>query len=89
MISYEKQLASESVPNDVDESVSALDTSMLDDSDREFLAEEESHLQQAKQIVEVDNVIAEKEEILTKLLDTVRGYSAMKVIVTVSITVVT
>lgn len=56
-----------------------LDSSMVDESDREITAEEETHKEQAKKIVEVDTVIAEKEEILTKLLDTVRGYSAMKV----------
>jgi hypothetical protein len=56
-----------------------LDSSMVDESEREMMAEEETHQEQAKKIVEVDTVIAEKEEILTKLLDTVRGYAAMKV----------
>lgn len=62
-----------------DSLMNILDSSMVDESDREMMAEEETHLEQAKKIVEVDTVIAEKEEILTKLLDTVRGYAAMKV----------
>lgn len=75
MINIEKQVASESVDEDF------LNISTLIDSDHEMEEEEEerNQRQQAKKIVEVDNVIVEKEEILKKLLDTVRGYSAMKV----------
>jgi hypothetical protein len=75
MINLEKQVASESVDEDF------LNISTLIDSDHEMEEEEEerNQRQQAKKIVEVDNVIVEKEEILKKLLDTVRGYSAMKV----------
>lgn len=76
MINIEKQIASESVDDDL------LNISTLLDSDHEMEDEDEAELnrkQQAKKIVEVDNVIVEKEEILKKLLDTVRGYSAMKV----------
>ena len=77
MINLEKQVASESVDEDF------LNISTLIDSDHEMEEEEEerNQRQQAKKIVEVDNVIVEKEEILKKLLDTVRGYSAMKVFV--------
>lgn len=77
MVTLEKQLASESLSVDVEEF--DLDTQVADDVDRNLQVEEENHNQQAKKIVEVDIDIAEKEEILTKLLDTVRGYSAMKV----------
>lgn len=77
MVSLEKRLASENLSTDAEEF--DLDTAAVDDVDRELQVEEENHNQQAKKIVEVDNDIAEKEEILTKLLDTVRGYSAMKV----------
>lgn len=76
MINIEKQIASESVDDDL------LNISTLIDSDHELEDEDEAEInrkQQAKKIVEVDNVIVEKEEILKKLLDTVRGYSAMKV----------
>ena len=75
MINIEKQVASESVDEDF------LNISTLIDSDHEMEEEEEerNQRQQAKKINEVDNVIVEKEEILKKLLDTVRGYSAMKV----------
>ena len=76
MINIEKQIASESVDDDL------LNISTLIDSDHEIEDEDEAEInrkQQAKKIVEVDNVIVEKEEILKKLLDTVRGYSAMKV----------
>ena len=76
MINIEKQIASESVDDDL------LNISTLIDSDHEMEDEDEAEInrkQQAKKIVEVDNVIVEKEEILKKLLDTVRGYSAMKV----------
>jgi hypothetical protein len=81
MISMEKQMASETSIAEAGEDslMNILDSSMVDESDREMMAEEETHLEQAKKIVEVDTVIAEKEEILTKLLDTVRGYAAMKV----------
>ena len=81
MISMEKQMASETsiAETGEDSLMNILDSSMVDESDREMMAEEETHLEQAKKIVEVDTVIAEKEEILTKLLDTVRGYAAMKV----------
>jgi hypothetical protein len=81
MISLEKQMALESSNLDAgeDSPMNILDSSMVDESDREMMAEEETHQEQAKKIVEVDTVIAEKEEILTKLLDTVRGYAAMKV----------
>ena len=73
-------MASESNITEAEDSPgNVLDNSMVDESDRELQAEEETHQEQAKKIVEVDTVIAEKEEILTKLLDTVRGYSAMKV----------
>lgn len=73
-------MASESGGAEVEDSITnILDSSMVDESDREMTAEEETHKEQAKKIVEVDTVIAEKEDILTKLLDTVRGYSAMKV----------
>ena len=77
MVTLEKQLASENLSVDVEDF--DLDTHVADDVDRNLQVEEENHNQQAKKIVEVDNDIAEKEEILTKLLDTVRGYSAMKV----------
>ena len=77
MVTLEKQLASENLSVDVEEFDP--DTPVADDVDRNLQVEEENHNQQAKKIVEVDNDIAEKEEILTKLLDTVRGYSAMKV----------
>lgn len=50
-----------------------------DNDERELQAEEENGHHAAEKLVEVDKIIAEKEEILTKLLDTVRGYSAMKV----------
>lgn len=76
MINIEKQIASTSVDEDL------LNISTLIDSDHELEDEDEAEInrkQQAKKIVEVDNVIVEKEEILKKLLDTVRGYSAMKV----------
>jgi hypothetical protein len=81
MISLEKQMASESSNAYAGEDfpMNILDSSMVDESEREMMAEEETHQEQAKKIVEVDTVIAEKEEILTKLLDTVRGYAAMKV----------
>ena len=80
MINLEKQIVSESVDEDL------LNISTLIDSDHELDDEEEEESkrrQQAKKIVEVDNVIVEKEEILKKLLDTVRGYSAMKVSITI------
>lgn len=75
MINLEKQVASESVDEDF------LNISTLIDSDHEMEEEEgeRNQRQQATKMVEVDNVIVEKEEILKKLLDTVRGYSAMKV----------
>lgn len=78
----EKQLAlsSETASTDVEEEMDLdININGLDEADRELQVEEENHILQTKKIVEVDNVIAEKEEILTKLLDTVRGYSAMKV----------
>jgi hypothetical protein len=82
MINLEKQIASESVDEDF------LNISTLIDSDHEMEEEEEerNQRQQAKKIVEVDNVIVEKEEILKKLLDTVRGYSAMKVFIFIPFT---
>ena len=80
MVSLERQQAAENPSGDSEEmdlELKILDSDDVDD--RELQVEEETHHEQAKKIVEVDNVIAEKEEILTKLLDTVRGYSAMKV----------
>ena len=82
MVNIEKQLAmsSETASTDVEEEMDLdININGLDEADRELQVEEENHILQTKKIVEVDNVIAEKEEILTKLLDTVRGYSAMKV----------
>ena len=80
MVSLERQQAAENPSGDSEEmdlELKILDSDDVDD--RELQVEEETHHEQAKKIVEVDNVIAEKEEILTKLLDTDRGYSAMKV----------
>jgi hypothetical protein len=76
----EKQTLTETTSQDPDaEDEEDLEATDVDEKDIQLLAEEKENQLEKEKIVEVDRVIAEKEEILNKLQGTLRGYSAMKV----------